>query len=147
MMAFWENIFGKSKEEKEKEENKIKLRADIQKLIQFSDSLIRDLKTKLDQTPDKAVQTSLKKVKYQLEEVKGHFEGVDKSLQELNIKLAISELEEAEKEINSKNLSDNAVNYLIEVKKISKDYLNNINYLRTNITRLIRDLPSFKLVA
>ncbi|MEK6841513.1 MAG: hypothetical protein AABX45_02890 [Nanoarchaeota archaeon] len=144
-MKFWENLLGKSKEEKQKEENKIRLRADIQKLIQFINSLIEDLKVKLGQSPDKSIHTSFKKVKYQLEEAKDHLEGADKSLQELNIELGIKELEEADEDINSKNLSDNAVNYLIEVKKLSKNYLGNVNYLRTNIDKLIRtDLPHFK---
>ncbi|AJF62917.1 MAG: hypothetical protein QT11_C0001G0781 [archaeon GW2011_AR20] len=142
-MAFWDKWFKPSEEE----QNKIKLRAKIQGLIKICNSLIEDLHAKLNQNKDKATQASIKKVRSQIQESLGHLEGADKSLNELNVELTIEELEEADKDINSKNLSDSAIHYLVsQVKILSKKYLSDISYIRTNIDNLIRvDLPGFKL--
>ena len=141
-MAFWDKWFKPSKEE----QTKISLRAEIQKLINLCSSLTDDLDIKLNQIKDKTTQVSIKKVKNQVNGAKDHLEGADKSLSELNVQLTIEELKEADENVNSKNLSDNALNYLISsIKILPKQYLTDVNYLRTNLDKLIRrDLPSFK---
>ncbi|MEK6906919.1 MAG: hypothetical protein AABW45_00135 [Nanoarchaeota archaeon] len=143
-MAFWSNWFKRSKEE----EQKIKLLALIKEMIIFCNNLL----VKLDKgyAIDSNIKIRIKKLKEKIEQTRHHLDDAYGFLDAPNINSSIDELIQADRYINFKDL-DSHLDFLIKTNKRGDEYKfeksdkDRIQFIRTNIARLIKDLPNFNL--
>ncbi|MEK6835943.1 MAG: hypothetical protein AABX55_02875 [Nanoarchaeota archaeon] len=145
-MGLFDIFKRETKEETQKKENKINLLGEVKGLIDFIlNPLISKLNDKLLNARDSMIITSINKAKMQLEQTKTYLEEAYEYFDKLNVRNALEELKKAEKSTNSKFLGDNIIDYLVNVKVLSKSDRSSINTIRSDVTRLIRDLPKFNL--
>ena len=128
-------LWFKTKEEKRIEKDKEKIHKDVEMLMVTCDRMIGDIEKKISISRNKGVtsrfEAILKRIngiKYNLSEAHIFLKEINKS----NIPSIIDQLSQAEKE------ADGLMNL------VSDDNKSDMIYIRSNITRLKRNLPSFK---
>ena len=128
-------LWFKTKEEKRIEKDKEKIHKDVEMLMVTCERMIGDIEKKISISRNKGVtsrfEAILKRIngiKYNLSEAHIFLKEINKS----NIPSIIDQLSQAEKE------ADGLMNL------VSDDNKSDMIYIRSNITRLKRNLPSFK---
>jgi hypothetical protein len=146
-MAFldsFKSLFVKSKEEKEKEANKIKLLANIKHMVEVADYFLEKLKNESKNILDEGLKLRTNKVIEKFENVKHHLDDAYSFLDALNIEFTLDELKEASRNINFDDLSSH-IDVLIKTRRLQKTDNEKILFIRTNIAMIIKNLPSFEL--
>lgn len=155
-MGFWNKLLKRSPEKIKKEREKIELLVEIKRLIGICDNLIDKCNKRLTNTIDENEKLRLKFIIDKLKQTLHHLQDSYSYLDAINIKFTIEELKQAEKEIYAEGIDDH-LNFFIrvdskmKVKSLTNGYTFhkndkiNLQNTRTNILRLIKTLPEYKL--
>ncbi|MEK6835370.1 MAG: hypothetical protein AABX61_03850 [Nanoarchaeota archaeon] len=164
-MKFWDKILKRSPKKIKKEREKIELLVNIKKLVEVCNNLIVRCDKRLNHTVDDNIKSRLKFILDKLKQTLHHLDDAYAYLDAINTKFTIDELKQAAKEIYNEGLDDHLGFFIHSDSKIKnnskiedeiyKDPTNeykfykrdkdSLQYIRTNISLLIKTLPEYKL--